>query len=207
MDTNCFIKRKNTRSMGTANYQYPGLTLIEMVVSLAVVMFIATIFIYNYRDSNKRTDLIMASQVMVSDIHRAQNNSLGLLQYGDEVPKGGWGVYFNLDTPDRYIIFPDMQGVGESGYQAYDPQAEGDINLGARVIELAPEIEISNIYLNEGSNPRDEVAVTYLPPDPRVSINSGGTTSTDLYIDLKDLRSGTVKRMFVNFLGLAEIID
>ena len=206
MDTNYFIKRKNIKEVGTANYQYPGLTLIEMVVSLAVVMFIATIFIFNYRDNNKRTDLIMASQVMVSDIHRAQNNSLGLLQYGDEVPKGGWGVYFNLDTSDRYIIFPDMQGVGDSGYQAYNPQTEGDINLGARVVELAPEIVIDNIFLGT-DNSRNEVAITFLPPDPRVSINSGGTTSTDLYIDLKDLRSGTVKRMLVNFLGLAEIIN
>src|SRR5665811_279203 len=155
---NYLMKRKIVKKAKAKKYQQSGLTLIEMVVSLAVVMFIATIFIFNYRDNNKRTDLIMASQVMVSDIHRAQNNSLGLLQYGDVVPSGGWGVYFDLTTPDRYTIFPDLQDVGETGYHDFNPETEGDINKGARVIELAPEIEIDSIYLG---------CLLYTSPSPR----------------------------------------
>lgn len=205
-----FLKLLNRKNINIENknskYNYSGLTLIEMIVSLAVVMFVATIFIFNYRDNNKRTDLIMASQVMVSDIHRAQNNSLGLLQYGEEVPAGGWGVYFDLYTPDRYIVFPDLQGPGETGHREYNPNIEGDINKGARVIELAPEIRISSIFLGI-NNSQTKAAVTFLPPDPRTNIFSGGATSSDLYIDIKDLRSGTVKTMLVNFLGLAEIIN
>jgi type II secretory pathway pseudopilin PulG len=197
---NINIENKNSK------YQYRGLTLIEMIVSLAVVMFVAAIFIFNYRDSNKRTDLIMASQVMVSDIHRAQNNSLGLLQYGEEVPSGGWGVYFDLSTPDRYIVFPDLEAPEEDGYREYNPNTEGDISKGARVIELAPEIEISNIFLDI-DNSVQKASVTFLPPDPRTNIYSGGSTANELYIDIKDLRSGTVKTMLVNFLGLAEIIN
>ncbi|NCN22400.1 hypothetical protein GW934_02795, partial [Candidatus Falkowbacteria bacterium] len=37
-------------------------TLIEMVVSLGVIMIISVIFIANYRNANKRTDLIMTAQ-------------------------------------------------------------------------------------------------------------------------------------------------
>src|SRR5680860_1413094 len=157
---NYLMKRKIVKKAKAKKYQQSGLTLIEMVVSLAVVMFIANIFIFNYRDNNKRTDLIMASQVMVSDIHRAQNNSLGLLQYGDVVPSGGWGVYFDLTTPDRYTIFPDLQDVGDTGYHDFDSATEGDINKGARVIELAPEIEIDSIYLGT-DNLKDNVAITF----------------------------------------------
>lgn len=183
-----------------------ALTLIEMIVSLAVVMFVTTIFIYNYRDSNKRTDLIMASQVMVSDVHRAQNNSLGLVNYGEDVPAGGWGVFYDLATPDRYIVFADQEEPGEYGYGLYDPQIEGDINLGAKVVELAPEIRITGIRLGT-ANLRQSAVVTFLPPDPRININSGGSTSTTLYIDLTDKRNNNTKTMVVNFLGLAEIIN
>lgn len=186
--------------------EIPALTLIEMIVSLAVVMFVTTIFIYNYRDSNKRTDLIMTSQVMVSDVHRAQNNSLGLLNYGDDTPASGWGVYFDTYTPDRYVVFADLNTPGSSGSQLYDAQTEGDVNKGAKVVELAPEIRITGIRLGL-NNPRTNAAVTFLPPDPRTNINSGGSTSTELYVDLTDLRSGTTKTMLVNFLGLAELIN
>jgi hypothetical protein len=183
-----------------------GLTLVEMLVSLGVVMLVTVIFIFNYHDSNKRTDLIMASQTLVSDIHRAQNNSLGLLEYGDELPAGGWGVYFDLSTPDKYIVFADLEGPGEPGYQEYNPEIEGDINKGARIVELAPEIEISEIRFGT-DNHRQQASVSFLPPDPRININSGGTTSTTLYISVKNLRDDTIKTMLVNFLGLAEIIN
>ncbi|MDI3496590.1 MAG: hypothetical protein PWQ35_611 [Patescibacteria group bacterium] len=183
-----------------------ALTLIEMVVSLAVIMFVSTIFVYNYRDSNKRTDLIMAAQMMVSDIHRAQNNSLGLVNYGEEVPAGGWGVSYDLATPDKYVVFADLEEPGTYGYGLYDSQVEGDINLGAKIVELAPEIRITGIRLGT-ANLRQSAVVTFLPPDPQINISSGGSTSTTLYVDLTDQRNNNTKTMIVNFLGLAEIIN
>ncbi len=195
-----------TNNREQKNRELPALTLIEMVVSLAVVMFVTTIFIYNYRDSNKRTDLIMASQVMVSDVHRAQNNSLGLLNYGEQTPAGGWGVYFDTNTPNSYVVFADLENPGVFGSQLYNAQTEGDINKGARVVELAPEIEITGIRLGL-DNLRQNATVTFLPPDPRTNIYSGGSISPELYVDLTDLRNGTTKTMLVNFLGLAEIIN
>ena len=60
---NIFKKDKNSHDLA-------ALTLVEMVVSLGIVMLVSTIFIYNYQSNNKRTDLIMAAQVLVSDIHR-----------------------------------------------------------------------------------------------------------------------------------------
>lgn len=194
------IKLKNNK------FDYPALTLIEMIVSLAVVMFIATIFIYNYQDNNKRTDLIMASQVLVSDIHRTQNNALGLLQYGDQVPPGGWGLYFDTTSPTQYVVFPDMQAPGQSGYHQYDPETESDIDKGARLINLARGIEISEIYF-AGYNIKSNASVSFLPPDPRVNIYHGSASSTELYIVLKDLRNDATKTILVNFLGLAEVMD
>ena len=190
-----------------------ALTLIEMIVSLAVVMFVATIFIFNYQDNNKRTDLIMAAQVLVSDVHRTQNNALGLMPYGDKVPPGGWGLYFDVDSPSEYIMFPDMQAPGESGYHAYNANIESDVAKGARVINLPRGIKISEIRFKKSKIgvSKTKASLSFLPPDPRINIysNSAGDTSssTELYVELEDLKNGGLKTIFINFLGLAEVID
>ncbi len=190
-----------------ARYLAPGLTLIEMLVSLSVVMLVTTIFVYNYQDNNKRTDLIMSSQVLVSDIHRTQNNALGLKRYGEEVPSGGWGLYFDTSTPNKYIMYPVLQDPNTYGYSLYNPNTGVDVDKGGRIIELPRGIEISNIYFKDNYI-KDKASLSFLPPDPRVNIyDSRNSSSTELYVQLEDLRNGGTKTIFINFLGLAEVID
>ncbi len=194
------IKRKSNK------YNYPALTLIEMLVSMSVVGIIATIFILNYQNSTKRTGLVMASQGLVTDIHYAQNNALGLAPYGDAIPGGGWGVYFDLDEPGHYVIFPDLEQPDEPGYHDYDPQTEGDVNLGARKVQLPQGVIVSDIYFANNTQ-KNTVSITFLPPDPQVNIYSGNVDTTEVRIELKDLRTDSIKTVLVNFLGLVEAID
>ena len=195
---------KNKR---TIKYFLPGLTFVEMIVSVAIIAFVTAIFVTNYNDSNKRTDLVMSAQSLVSDIHQAQNNSLGLIKYGDVVPAGGWGISFDLANNTQYTMFADLDAPGEGNYRVYDVD-EGDIDKGARVISLPLQTEISalRIYAGANTNPVESVNVTFLPPDPRTNIYSLGATSTAMEIDIKELRSNNVKTVKVNFLGLAEVI-
>ncbi len=193
-------------------YRLPGLTLIELVVSLFIISFVTAIFVTNYRTSNKRTDLVMTSQVIVSDIHRAQNNSLGLVKYGGEIPAGGWGINFDLTNKNRYVVFADLQaplanGQSTSGYRMYDPYTEGDVTKGARIIDLPPEIELVSLKMDGYNYPIYSANVTFLPPDPQINIYAQGATSTMLEIGVKELQSNTVKLIQVNFLGLAEVLD
>ncbi len=185
-----------------------GLTFVEMIVSVSIISFITAIFVTNYNATNKRTDIAMSSQALVSDIHQAQNNSLGLLKYGTEVPAGGWGVYFDLTNKNQYILFADLDAPGESGYRDYNID-EGDPNQGARIVPLSAQTEISGLRVYSGANtdPVESASVTFLPPDPRTNIYSSGATSTALEIDIKELRSNTIKTIKVNFLGLAEVIN
>lgn len=200
------MKNRKNKLMKKEVKFLPGLTLVEMIISLSVVMIITAIFIVNYRGTNKKTDLIMASQGLVADIHQAQSRSLGLLQYGDQTPAGGWGVHFDLNNPNQYIIFADLDGPGEYGdYMEYDPETEGNTDNGARVVELSSELELTNLVV--GNSSRSTANVTFLPPDPRTNINSGGTTSTEMQISVKDLRDGSIRRVKINFLGLAEVIN
>ena len=72
-----------------------GFSLAELIVSLGIIMMMMIVFMANYKNSNKRTDLVMTAQTMVADIHLAQNNALGLVKYNGTVPGGGWGISFD----------------------------------------------------------------------------------------------------------------
>jgi type II secretory pathway pseudopilin PulG len=182
----------------------PGLTLIEMVVSISIIVLIASLFIANYRTANKRTDIIMAAQTLVADLHLAQNNSLGLVKYDGEVPAGGWGVHFD-QTRDTYTMFADLNAPGTGGYMSYD-DGEGDVNYGARLTQLPAGIEITRLE-TPGPESNVQANVTFLPPDPSTNIYNGTATSTRLLIELTEGRNNTVKTIRVNFLGLIEVID
>lgn len=195
------MKRNNKQK-----YFRSGLTLIELIVSISIIAFITTIFVSNYNDSNKRTDLVMSAQSLVADIHQVQNNSLGLIEYGTELPGGGWGLSFNLDNKNQYIMFADLENPGEYGYMRYSTD-EGDIDKGAKIIDLPPQTEISALRI-ANDIPVSSANVTFLPPDPRTNINYGSSaTSTVLEVDIKELNNNSIKTIRVNFLGLAEVLE
>lgn len=186
-------------------------TLIEMIVSLSVIMIISVIFIANYRNANSRTDLIMTAQSLVANLHSAQNNSLGLVKYGNNVPAGGWGVNFDK-VEKKYTIFADLNEPDTIGYMQYDADTEGLRNLGAREVILSSGIEISDIIITSGASSEsvDIANVTFLPPDPRTNIYSSDSivaTGTELVVELREVGTESKKTIMINFLGLIEVID
>jgi prepilin-type N-terminal cleavage/methylation domain-containing protein len=186
----------------------PAFTLIEMVVSISIITIMAALFIVNYRSANKRTDLTMAAQNLVADLHLAQNNALGLVKYNNAVPPDGWGISFATST-NSYTLFADLDKPGDPDYLKYDPITEGIVNYGARTTYLPAEISIDGLDTSGGSQPNNRVNVTFLPPDPvtniyRVDVDG---TSTVLEIKLKEARNNSTKTIRVNFLGLAEVVD
>lgn len=194
----------------------PGFTLIEMVTSIALIVVITAVFAANYRTTNKRTDLIMTAQTLVSNLHAAQNDTLGLIKYGSEVPAGGWGIYFNMATPDRYILFADLDQPAsdepgniheaDPGFLRYDALTEGDVKQGARIIVLPPGLVIGSLKTDNGTAINSAV-VTFLPPDPKTNIFDGTKAYDAIQISLKDTRENKTKTVRVNFLGLIEVIS
>jgi len=200
----CLSGAKSNRSKRLAGRPAPGFTLMEMVVSVSIIVMVTVVFIANYHATNRRTDLTMAAQALVADLHLAQNNTLGLIKYNGALPAGGWGVHFNIDSTD-YVTFADLNAPGESGAMSYDSATEGNVDYGARVSHLPSGVVINSLADTSGSP--TIVDVTFLPPDPTTSIFNGSATSSVLSIRLKDTHTGQTKTVQVNFLGLAEVID
>ncbi len=177
-----------------------GFTLIELIVSITVIAMVTGIFLANYGSANRRTDLTMTAQKLVSDIRLAQSYALGLARYGNSgstnVPLGGWGISFDLTSlgNDRYRIFAD-----DNANQVYN-SGEADERFGAQIIYLPTNINIESISTG------NKLDITFLPPDPITTINSG-TASTSVDIILKDQKTNSIKTVRINFLGLVEVID
>ncbi len=181
-------------------------TLIEMVISISIIVIITAVFVVDYHSTNKRTDLIMAAQNLVADLHLAQNNSLGLVKYNNSVPAGGWGIHFDASSTS-YTLFADLDAppVG-TGYLQYDPNTEGNVDYGARTTILPDNIKILELKTN-GADLNQSVNVTFLPPDPITNIYrvNSGATSTSLEIKLQETQNNSTKTVRVNFLGLVEV--
>lgn len=182
----CKIKEKNNQ----------GFTLLELIVSISIITMLIAIFLTNYSGTSRRTELIMASQKMVTDIRLAQNNTLGSVEYNNQIPLGGWGVHFDISTNDEiYYIFADLDG--NSQYDA----GEADKDYGGRLMHLPDNIYIENI--DKGN----VVDITFLPPDPEAIIYDGSPTSSDVTLTLKETKNNSTKDLYINFFGLIEVVD
>lgn len=178
-----------------------GFTLIELIVSVGIIVMVTAIFLANYSTANRRTDLTMSSQKLVTDIRLAQNYALGLARYGNSgattVPPGGWGIHFDLSAygNNKYVIFAD-----NNGDALYEP-GEDVISSGAQVTVLPNHITIDSLSIGNMAD------ITFLPPDPITTITGVSATSSQIDIILKDWQTSTIKTVRINFLGLAEVIN
>lgn len=182
----------------------PAFSLIEMIVSMSIITLLTALFLANYRASNRRTDLVMTAQVLVTDIRYAQANALGLVKYDGAMPAGGWGVHFSSvdNENNRYIIFADSNDNKE-----YD-EGEAAENLGGRIVPLPTNITIKEILLGQSASiSTNNFDVTFLPPDPQTRLYNGIEDGNVARIVLENTASGDEKTIYLNFLGLVEVED
>lgn len=184
-----------------------GYTLVELLVSLGVISMLTVIFLSNYHNADRRTDLIMTTQTLITDIRFAQSNALGLVRYNGEVPAGGWGIHMYKfgEEPlnSKYILFADV-----NNNQQLD-EGEADPSMGGKEIDLPPDIDIYRFSLN-GTIIQNDATITFLPPDPITNLRVGSATGTDLQIILQEKLDSSVgnpsqyRTVGVNFLGLID---
>ena len=181
-----------TPNFGVSLRSKRGFTLIELLISIFIIVMMSGLFMVNYHNTNKRSELGVIKQKLASDIRLAQNYSLGSKTYdGITTPNGGWGVHFSLADPTHYIIFADKAAAGfPNGNQAY--------NTGEAIeTKTLP----AGITINSLS-PANTVDVIFFPPDPITYIN--GLDNTTAEITLKENINNSTAVISVNFFGLID---
>ncbi len=178
----------------------PGFTLTEVLTSIGIIILMTGIFLANYRDANRQNDLVLTTQILISDIRYAQANALGLFEYNGQVPAGGWGVYFNSQTGNntQYHIFADI-----NNNQLFDV-GEDSLEFGGKVVELSSGITIDSLSV---SSTVSELNIIFLPPDPRTFINEIDNSPFPATITLKDVPRQSSTQIQINFAGLIEDIN
>ncbi|MFC1613366.1 Tfp pilus assembly protein FimT/FimU [Patescibacteria group bacterium] len=82
-----------------------GFSIIEIMVSITVLVYLTTVSIVNFRDAEKNTQLVLASNLLVSNTRNVQNMVINGSSFnGSPMPSGGYGIHFNNS---QYIIFAD----------------------------------------------------------------------------------------------------
>ncbi len=187
------------------NNKKSGFTLIELLVSLFIIALMTGIFLTNYRQGERQSDLVLTGQLLVSDIRFAQANALGLVMYDENIPDGGWGVYFNENDEGQYIIFADLDE--EKTYK----EGEADEEYGGRIMKLPNSIEIVDLAVVDESNNKtsvEELNIVFLPPMPKTFINTEYITNYKrAIITLREVNLEEEIRVKVNFAGLIEVYD
>lgn len=165
----------------------------EMLVSIAIIMAMSSLFFVNYKNTNKRSELNVTKQKLASDIRLAQNYSLGSKTYdGSNAPAGGWGVHFSMSDPARYILFADQDG--DKLYNNDD-----DRDKDKKIIALPGGVTIDSL---SPLSPAAALDIIFLPPDPTVYVN--GLNNVSAEIILRENINNSTGSTTVNFFGLID---
>ncbi len=103
--------KKNTKA---------GFSLFEMLISCAIITIVAGIAFYNHRQFNNDLEITNLAYRVAVTIRQAQVNSISVRQFSGasgEQYNVAYGVHFNKDVPDQFILYgdEDRDGMYTSG--------------------------------------------------------------------------------------------
>lgn len=159
-----------------------GFTIIELLVSLGIFIVVTAMVVTNFRGGSRSDELKIAAETIASNLRRVQNMALAGELIDGVTPPGGYGIYFNLATSDRYILFAD-----KNGNRAYDVNEA----LPDGTIILAKNIRLSDVL------PAAASTVIFKPPKPTIYIN-GDTADNVITVTIKHALSGKIKKILTN---------
>ena len=107
-----------------------------------------------------------------------------------EVPEGGYGVYFDINSPNQYILFADLDA---------DRFRKSDASEDVETISLEEGVKLDVL------SPASPVNVVFSPPSPDVYLQGGAPLNeVNITIALTSNPSET-KTITVNSAGLISV--
>jgi len=150
-------------------------TLAEVLIVIAIVLFLFPMVITNYNAGEKQFSLYRSAHGLAQELRNTQEMAMtGKTtpgQFDQNFPTGGYGLYFE-NNKNSYILFADCDGDNE-----YD-----ELGIAASCAEASsvfgesyPE-KLREFYLETGviiSNiiPSTPLTILFFPPTPIITIN------------------------------------
>ena len=189
-----------------------GVTLIELLISIAIIIILSSITFIDYRGEEKKLNLERSAFKLVQDL-RGIEAKTGAEFEGckdkngnyDKDYKYQYGAYFNINNKNKYILFADCNG----NYQ-YDDDENTDkiidkvIDGGEIELEKGIEMESISFIIKNTSSITDSLCIVFTLPDPVVTINNNkNVNSGEIELKIKD--SSETKTITIYKTGLIEI--
>ena len=173
-----------------------GFTLIEMLVSVAIVTIIMSVILYDYSTFNDNLALSSAGQEMAILIRQAQTYGLSVKGVSganiDQQFNSAYGIDFNSSPTNnnniRYYVFADLNGDKD-----FDPSVDNKCGLGGGeciektnlrdgvIIEKVCSTGNGMTCVNPGSAQIMDITFKRPNPDAYFSFNDGRNTISGTY--------------------------
>lgn len=174
-----------------------GFTLVELMVSLAIIIILVSLAAANYNIGFSQNNLINAQSMVYQNIRLAQSYALSYRSYNDVLPEN-WGLYFAKGS-SSVIFYADLNGDYEYN------EGEADSFLGGKEIALPRDITIDYIsWSKESLNVLFEVGSGEMTT---FSLEAGYLDSLDWQVELKDFSYDVGKIISLSSLKGIDIRD
>lgn len=169
---------------------HKGVTLIELLITLLIISIIVSASFFGYREMGKRLALRRAAYEITSNIEKVREMAMSAQKFEGSIPRGGYGIHFNRDNPNEYVLFADLDlgGGPDRIYTGIDEKV--------KKIYLERAIEISAVI------PSNPINIVFLPPSPDVYLQGElFLTQVEIIIAIRDDPLQT-RKIYVNNAGL-----
>lgn len=158
-----------------------GFTLIELVVVVAITVYLSTLFIF-YNSSNRQSIAVSVDTAKIAQL-LLRAKSLAVASYAKTANVCGYGVRIDRTT----------------GAYTMSPYSLSDCKTPVSASSTKGVIDKANVKFISCSGAADDVI--FFPPDPTVAIWSGGATTTEGSICLQSLNGKNNATITVNSVG------
>lgn len=150
--------------------KHSGFTLIELIISIAIITIISSVLFINFANQNRRTAVRQAANQIALDLQKMYSDAqAGKLQAGSTVR--GYGLSFETTQTSYNRFFDSLALPDGDGYFTNSSEL-----IASRSLPLSPDIEISAIQemlTAGGSIARTRADLLYGVPGASVTVRTG----------------------------------
>ena len=112
----------NKNNLKFSNLFRKGYTLIELLVSIAIIVILLSIVLANFRAGGNTNEITMSISQIINDLNKTRNWSLGgKVDFTQNYPLGGYLVRFDYQYPNSYFIASSSDNFISSNQSRYQP--------------------------------------------------------------------------------------
>ncbi len=154
-----------------------GFTLLELLISITVIAILTSISFWGY--NAKKDILVLRDEVgiVVSKTENMRERAIGSQYWHEQLPSGGYGVFFTTSNDQQYFSFADCDGneIFDNN-EAYLPCGSG-FRERIETIDLNARVRIKDI--SAGGVGAMELTILYKFPFPEAIIKDETETIVD----------------------------